>query len=292
MSVFSNRYGPWAVITGAARGLGEAFAKECASLGMNVILIDVLASELEQTAAYISSTCPIKVKTIIADLSDPFQVKQAIQECESYHVGFFCCNHAASHLFADGKLKFWLDTPLQDLRQILQINLSSSLEFLFYFAQKMRSQSRGGIVLVSSGACLGGAPYLGQYAATKAFLTNLGETLWWELKRDGIDVTTVMPGLTKTPGMLKFINSLGEQKMPMMLPCTVAKITLSYLGKGPVVIPGWRNKLQSFLTTRLLPKKWNISFLGKVFPQFFHVLNPSKKPIAQVKNSCQMVDDI
>lgn len=271
MSEFSNRYGPWAVITGAARGLGEAFANECAFLGLNVILIDVLASELEQTATRISSSCPVQVKTILADLSDPSQVKQAIQECEFYSVGLFCCNHAATHLFADGKLKRWLDTPLQDLRQMLQINLSSSLELLFYFAQKMRSHSRGGIVLVSSGACLGGAPYLGQYAATKAFLTNLGETLWWELKRDGIDITTVIPGLTKTPGMLRFINSLGQQKMPMMLPSTVASITLGHLGKGPIVIPGWRNKLQSFLTTRLLPRKWTISFLGKIFPQFFHV---------------------
>jgi len=279
MATFAKQYGTWGVITGAARGLGQAFAQDCASRGLNVILIDILEAELKQTALDISSTFSVETKTIHADLGDPLQIKRVLQECDSHAIGLFCCNHAATHLNTDGKLKAWLDTPLSELHKMLEINVSSSITLLFHFAQKMRYCSRGGIVLVSSGACLTGAPYLGQYTATKAFLTNLGETLHWELKQCGVDVTTVMTGLTKTPGMLKFINSQGLQKMPMLTARTVASTTLDNLGKKPIVIPGWRNQLQSFITTRLLPRKWSTSLMGKMLPQFFHILPFSKEKL-------------
>src|SRR5579872_2168434 len=177
MTPFSTQYGPWAVVTGAARGLGQAIAEECASLGLNVILIDILEKELEQTAQSISVAWPITTKTISADLANPADVVRVLQECEPYTVGLFCCNHAATHLFPDNKLKFWIDTPIEDLRQMLKVNLVSCFELAFSFTQKMCTRGQGGIVFISSGACLSGAPYLGQYAATKAFLTNLGETL-------------------------------------------------------------------------------------------------------------------
>jgi short-subunit dehydrogenase len=276
MALFSTKYGPWAVVTGAARGLGQGIAEECASLGLNVILVDILEKELEQTAHIISSTYSIETKTILADLANSIDIERVIQECAPYTVGLFCCNHAATHLFPDNNLKFWLDTPIADLRQMLQVNLMSSFELIFSFAQKMRTHKRGGLLLISSGSCLSGAPYLGQYAATKAFLTNLGETLWWELKHDNIDVTTLITPLTKTPGMLRFINPAGLKKIPMMQPREVARIALNHLGQGPIVIPGWRNKFQSFLT-RCLPRKFSITFLGKMLSQFFQVLPASKK---------------
>lgn len=272
MARFSTQYDPWAVITGAARGLGQAIAEECASLGLNVILIDILEKELKQTTYSISSSWPIETKTILADLANPLNIAHALQEYTPYTVGLFCCNHAATHLFSDNRLKFWLDTPIEDLRQMLQVNLISSFELIFAFAQRMRTQGRRGLVFISSGSCLSGAPYLGQYAATKAFLTNLGETLWWELKRDNVDVTTLITGLTNTPGMLRFVNSTGLEKIPMMQPKEAAQIALNHLGKGPVVIPGWRNKLQFFLTRKL-----SIAFLGKMLSQFFHVLSTSEK---------------
>src|SRR5579872_4227288 len=93
MSDFFNRYGPWAVVTGAAQGLGQALAKECASLGLNLILTDVLKTELQQIAAQISSSSLVEVKIVVADLNDPLQLKQLLQECEPYKIGLFCCNH-------------------------------------------------------------------------------------------------------------------------------------------------------------------------------------------------------
>lgn len=265
-----KKYGPSAVVTGGARGLGKSLALEFASQGLHVILIDILEKELAETTNEIEKQYGVQAKAIHADLSDLRQIPRIINECAAYEVGLFCCNHAASHLFPDGKLRLWLETSIEDLRAMMTINLSSSLELLYHFTQEMSTRKHGGIVLVSSGGALTGAPYLAQYSATKAFLLNLGESLWWELKRDGIDVLTVLPGLTKTPGMLKFINSVGKEKMPMMPSEEVARHAISSLGKKIHLVPGGRNRLQAFLTAKLLPRKLSVSSMGKLLPQFFN----------------------
>lgn len=279
MNAFQIKYGPWALITGAARGIGKAFAQKIAHLGINVILVDILQDELDQTARELSSF--VQVKAIHADLGDPVQVEGVIAACTPYEVGLFCCNHASTHIFPDGKLRLWADTDWTSLSTMLEVNLHASLKLTYAFVQKMRTLKRGGIILVSSGAALTGCPYLAQYAAIKAFLTHLGETLWWELQRDGIDVITVLPGATRTPGALHFMNKMGQKKIPLMPPEEVAQTTLSSLGKKLKVIPGWKNRFQSFITTHLLPRRWSISAFGKFSPQFFNIVSksPSEKDL-------------
>lgn len=269
---FVEKYGPWALVTGGARGIGKAFAIELASKGLNIILVDIMANELAKTERELKQWFSVEVRAVLADLGEPSHVEHILRECENYAIGLFCCNHAASHNLTDCKLKFWLDTDWADLSKIYHVNLTSSIHLLYHLAQKMRQRQTGGIILVSSGGAFTGAPYLAEYAATKAFLSNLGESLWWELKQDNIDVLTVFPGLTKTPGMMKFINEQGEKKLPMMDPLFVAKKAIKALGKKISVVPGWKNRVQAFLSTRLLPKKVTISSLGKFLPRFFNVL--------------------
>lgn len=289
MEKFIERYGPWAVVTGAARGIGKAFACKIASYGISLILIDVLQEELDKTAKEITDIYAVKVHPMIADLNDPLAVKEVVHACESYSVGLFCCNHAASHLFSDGKLRRWLDTSWEDLQAILQINLNSSLELLYFFAKKMRAKQRGGIILVSSGAALTGTPYLAHYSATKAFLANLGESLWWELKPEGIDVITVLPGATSTPGALKFFSSEGKEHVPFATPESVALATIKALGKKMRIFPGWKHALQCFLTDRIMPRKWAVYCFGKFFPQILNVAPDSKHSHhkAETESACE-----
>ncbi len=279
VNAYQIKYGPWALITGAARGIGKAFAKQIAHLGINVILVDILQDELDQIAQELGSF--VQVKAIQVDLGDPVQVSRLIDACIPYEIGLFCCNHAATHLFPDGRLRLWADTDWTSLSAMLDVNLHTSLKLTYFFAQKMRILKRGGIILVSSGAALMGSPYLAQYSAIKAFLTNLGETLWWELKRDGIDVITVLPGATRTPGALRFMNELGQKKIALMSPEDVAQAALNSLGKKLSVIVGWKNRFQAFLTGYLLPRHWSISAFGAFFPRFFNVFSKSPEERSQ-----------
>ena len=119
---FVHRYGPWAVVTGGARGIGKALTEKVASRGLNVIIVDIL-EEAHQVAREISERFQIQAKVIQADLGDLGHVERVIKECEPFSIGLFCCNHASTHLFPDGKLRLWLDTSEKDLDIMLQVNL-------------------------------------------------------------------------------------------------------------------------------------------------------------------------
>ncbi len=269
-----KRYGACAVVTGAARGIGKAFAIELAAAGMQLILIDILPQELQDTAAELKSTYNISVIAVEADLGAKEGVDKVLQIIADHEIGLFCCNHASTHLFADGKLREWVDISTEELNAMVHINITAAVAMVHSVANAMRKRGKGGIVLVSSGSALSGSPYLSQYAATKAFLANLGETLWWELGKYGIDVVTVFPGATNTPGAIKFFSLEGKQKIPMMTPEAVAKESLAGLGKKMQVIPGFMNKVQTLVTTRLLPRKIWLFCFGKMFSRFLNVKEP------------------
>jgi len=274
---FKEKYGPWAIVTGAARGIGKAYARELASRGLNVLLVDLLEEELNQTAEEIRSEFPIQCHSIRADLSNSQERQTVIDQSEQYSIGLFCCNHAMTKLFADGKLRAWIDTPIENLQQMVQVNLGSSIALIHHFANRMAVQHRGGILILSSMGAISGAPYVTQYGATKAFLANLGEALFWELKCKGVDVTTVLPGLTRTNDVEKGLTEYGRKTLSMMEPSEVASISLNALGKQCSVIPGKGNQLQHFFLSRLAPRSMSISFFGKIFPKCFHVI-PLKNP--------------
>jgi short-subunit dehydrogenase len=90
-------------------------------------------------------------------------------------------------------------------------------------------------------AALQGTGWVATYAATKAFEMILAESLWWELKSDGVDVTAVLPGATDTEGLRRnspYIEDPGSLAKPR----DVAVETLARLGEGPSFICGEGNR--------------------------------------------------
>ena len=104
-----------------------------------------------------------------------------------------------------------------------------------------------------------GAPRLAAYAASKAFNTILGESLWYELREQGIDVVVSCPGAINTPRYLKSTNRVAPGTMTSE---AVARETLDALGKGPRVVPGVVNRLFARLFERLLPRKTAIQLMA------------------------------
>ena len=68
---YSLKYGPWALVTGAARGLGTEFSRQIGALGLNVVLVDMIADELMEVAEEVRSRSGVEVKTIVTDLAYP-----------------------------------------------------------------------------------------------------------------------------------------------------------------------------------------------------------------------------
>lgn len=157
-----------------------------------------------------------------------------------------------------------------------RFSAQQQLEVLFdqWFEKKMaEKRKRGGVLLVSSLFGYQGIPYVANYAATKAYVLTLGKALHFELKKHGIDVTVLSPGLTDTdmPARLP----LNFSKLPMFYrsPRKVARTGIRALGRKPTVVSGFTNKFYAW-QNRLVPRSLPVSLFGFLIRRSF------KRPIA------------
>ncbi|RLC92444.1 MAG: short-chain dehydrogenase, partial [Chloroflexi bacterium] len=105
---FKSRYGPWALVTGAARGLGMEFARQIPPLGLNLVLVDMLQDELAQVAGEARQLGDVEVRTVITDLSQPDFIDAVRQQTDDIEVGLLVSN--AAHT----PVGLFLDTPAED----------------------------------------------------------------------------------------------------------------------------------------------------------------------------------
>ena len=105
----------------------------------------------------------------------------------------------------------FISLPLARLREIVQLNVVAHLELAHHFGRKLAARGRGGIVLVSAAAAVGGLPYMANDSATKAYPLNLGEALHVELGEAGVDVTVLAPLVVNTG----VVARMGIDAVPM-----------------------------------------------------------------------------
>ena len=254
MSDFRSKYGPWALVAGASEGLGAAFAEELAKRGLNLILIARRLDKLELLANDLKNNYKIEVTYQSLDLADFQQVKNWISELD-IPIGLLIYNAA----FAP--IGYFEEIPEESFEKIINVNTKTPLLLSKLVSVQMITRKKGGIVLMSSLAGTQGTPKLATYAATKSFNTILAEGLWKEMKKYGIDVIASVAGAIRTPG---YRNAQHAKDAPGTLDASeVAIKTLNALGKGPVIIPGFINKLAKFFMGRMLPRKTAISIMDE-----------------------------
>ena len=119
-------------------------------------------------------------------------------------------------------------------------------------------------MIVSSASALSGSPYFCHYAATKGYGLNLASGLWSELRSSGVDVLAVCPGMTDTKPVqdrelakdLPFYVPLGAAE-------PVALGALRRLGKQPVVVPTFADRVSTGLFSKLVPRAWTLSIMKR-----------------------------
>jgi short-subunit dehydrogenase len=251
---FAGRYGRWAVVAGASEGLGAAFAEALAARGTNLLLLARRAEVLESVAAKLRASPGVEVRTLALDLADPSFGEALARETRDLDVGVAVYNAAYSFVAP------LLDRPLAEALRVVDVNVRGPLVFLHALVPAMVARGRGAVVLMSSLAGFQGSPGLAAYAASKAFNTVLGESLWAELAPKGIDVVASCAGAVRTPGYAKTL----KKEAPGTLDASeVAGRTLDALGHGPLVIPGATNRLASHLLRRLLSRRSAIGIMAR-----------------------------
>ena len=189
---FLERYGPWALVTGASAGIGAEFSRQLAAMGLNLILVARRRERIEELAGRLESTSKIQVRTIIADLSQPDFLSLILSRTESIDVGLLV-NNAGFGIA--GK---FLEHEVEKELALLDVNCRAPLILTHAFGRQMTQRKRGGIIFVSSVSGYIATPYESSYAASKVYELFLAESLRYELGKEGVDVLALCPGSTDT----------------------------------------------------------------------------------------------
>ena len=227
---FKTRYGPWAVIAGASEGTGREFARKVASEGVSLILVARRLEPLETLAQEIRAEHGVECVTASVDLGAADAAERIADAVGSREVGLYI-NNAGSDTNGAG----FLSKDVSAWVQLVNLNVTTPLTCCHHFGGPMKARGRGGLLIVNSGACYGGAAGLTTYAGSKAFELVFTEGLWAELHGYGVDVLTLVLGQTDTPA---YRTLLAERGQPLPTnwasPAEVAKVGLEQLPHGPI----------------------------------------------------------
>ena len=257
---FSETYGPWALVLGAGAGLGEAYARKIADRGVDLVVVDRDPDALRALADELGDG---RCRTATVDLADEDAVDRVLEAVDGLDVGLVVANAAASYV---GR---FADQPLESVEAQLQVNLRTPVALVHRLLPRLATRDRAGVVLMSSLSSRRGAPLVATYAASKAYLAILAESLWDELGPVGIDVLGVLPGSTRTPGWLSSLPQSGMGTAMVMEADDVVAEVLDVLGTGvPTLVPGEQNR-ESEQLLETMPRADAVRMVGQVMRDMY-----------------------
>lgn len=250
---FKERYGPWALVTGASAGIGAEFARQLAALGLNLILVARRKQRLDDLARQLESAHKVDARTVAADLARPDCISRIVSAVGSLEIGLLV-NNAGFGLAGN-----FLDHELEQELALLDVNCRAPLALTHVFGRQMARRKRGGIIFVSSVSGFVATPFEAHYSASKAYELSLAEALGFELEKNGVDMLALCPGSTNT----EFHAVAGSRPVAAMPVEPVVEAAIRQLGKTPVAIPYWRNRLLVYLL-KFTPRRLHTHVAGRV----------------------------
>ena len=227
---FKEQYGPWAVIAGASQGIGRALALQVAAKGISCLLLSRRSEPLEELATEIREKHGVEVAVAAVDLSATDAPEALVAAVGDREVGLYVSNAGAD----PNGLRF-LDQEPEKWTQLVNLNVLTPMRLAHHFGRLMKAKSRGGILLIGSGACYMGSSFTSVYSGAKAFELCFADGLWGELKPHGVDVLFCALGATDTPAFRDLLNRKGSPLLSNLAdPADVATKALAKLPHGPV----------------------------------------------------------
>jgi NAD(P)-dependent dehydrogenase (short-subunit alcohol dehydrogenase family) len=198
------------LVTGAGQGIGEGIAKVLASHGSKVMIVDLNRKSAEEVAKEINSLFPHSAAFFEADLTDSKAINSMIDATLSTFTKIDCiCNNAA----ASKGLGPVEDYSLEDVQATLDLTFTSLWKCLQVEVKSLKKQSiPASIVNISSNSAIKGYAFNSIYAASKAAVNNLTQSVAKEVARNGIRVNAVSPGTINTPGVKQYFESEPKAK--------------------------------------------------------------------------------
>lgn len=228
-----ERYGRWALVTGASSGIGRSLARGLAARGLNVVLVSDQPAELEAVAEELRAKHGVEARACSVDLARPDMLDVVRPSTRDIEISVLVNNASF------GVLGPFLSRSLADYDTLISVNVRAYIALTHEYLPAMVAANRGALIFVTSLNAL--APIGGSavYTATKALEVSFAGALWYELRETKVDVLIVLPGPTKTG----FQKKAGTMLAPWaMEPEEVALGALAVLGKELTFIPGEKNR--------------------------------------------------
>jgi len=254
---------PLALITGAAGGLGKAFAVECASRGWDVFLTDLSPENLETLAQGIRSSYGVDVHTHACNLTDADSRQTLFDLFSQQHLSIAALINVAG-LDHEG---LFYDQTVAKIQSIIRLNIEATVTMthaMMHFRDLYRPFR---IINVASLAAYYPMPVKATYAASKRFLLDFSLALREEIRSLGATVTVLCPaGMPTNIDCIRGIDAQGWMgQVTTMDVGRVAKITIDAALSGKaVVIPGLVNRVMqgvgalipTHVLAKLIGKRW------------------------------------
>ncbi|MGN0493973.1 MAG: 3-oxoacyl-ACP reductase FabG [Acutalibacteraceae bacterium] len=203
--------GKTAVITGGSRGLGEAIAYKLASLGADIVIVDVGDPALaEKVCEKCRNEYKVNSKAYRCDVSDFDEVKQTVALIKAdFGTVHILVNNAG--ITRDGLAAMMKE---EDFDKVIAVNLKGAFNMIRHCAGLFIRNREGCIINISSVSGLSGNAGQCNYSASKAGLIGLTKTIAKELAPKGVRCNAIAPGFIATD----MTENQAENPLVKMIP--------------------------------------------------------------------------
>ena len=266
----------YAVVTGAASGMGRIYAEKLAAMGFGLLLVDINAPALEETAALarkaVRPVIPTDVRraegedllkgvfTAVVDLTAADAAEKVRAAADEAGITVDILINNAGMLF----LSEISETAPERLRRMMALHCTTPLLLCHEFIPGMKERGWGRILNISSMASGMSWPIIGMYANTKRFIKSYSKELRMECRGSGVRVTVISFGAVDTPlfgfndKQRRFLKAVGA----MITPEKAVDKALRAMFKGrKKVTPGFLTRLVTAISP--LAPDWLICALAR-----------------------------
>jgi short-subunit dehydrogenase len=242
----------YTLITGASQGFGKALAIECAKRHMNLVLVSLPNTGLNELAEVLERIYDISAFSIELDLSTSRNCTSLFEIVKKKQISIkYFINNAG--VLSKGLFK---DLDTNYILNQIRLNICTPTLLIKLFLNDLKENSPSGILNVGSMASFFYLPKKQVYGGTKAYLLSFSRSLRRELRLENISVSIVCPGGMNTSPVLTYQNRTGSwgSRMSIMNPEDAAKFAIEGMLQGKeVIVPGILNRFFMFLNS-ILPK--------------------------------------
>lgn len=247
------------LISGATGGIGKAFSKELASRGESLFLTGRSIDKLNVLKGEIEKEFSVLVQVFACDLTNPKEIEELFNYADKNEIKFKSLINVAGVDTQKPFIEYDFD------KIVFQTRVNTEATILLTNGFLKRRDENSSIITIGSMSGATPMPYFALYSASKSMLLSFFTSLKYELKKEKVKVTVVMPaGVFTRPDVIEEIKTQGLWgRITAKTPEFIAKASLKANRRGKLkCIPGFFNKLLNGLL-KIAPKRLVLRFIAR-----------------------------